>query len=613
VKELLHAKETQADWVAGIDTSLLSTGLSDACITANGALEPGFEYLRTLMDRVPKDSAGAQKSMTISLEGHLFDSSLINQILDVIEHYGSGLHFEECIFPPQSGREATKSNVVMKIDAVDDQSLDLIEQKIHSLVEVIEKAEASAVRLDKPETSTPARVVSGRARVEGPLSEKRVLLLGAGRVSKSFVDYLGRSTDAIISVASDNDEEARDTASAAAKGQHVSLDVNNDVQRLSAMIEDADVVVSLLPAPMPPPVAMECVVHGKHLVTASYESEEMRSMNERAANANVIILNEVGLDPGLDHMSAMRIIDQIKGRGGRITCFSSVCGGLPEPKAADNPLKYKFSWSPRGVIRASQNDARYRWKGRVVEVKGSLLLQSAAPFLDEWTDLQLECLPNRDSLHYEEVYGIHGADSLFRGTLRYRGFSSLMNTFQNLGLFDEASTLDTQSWAGLIEKLRLERGGFENASDFVRACADDERDDADRALGALQWLDMLGDTPVSATTVVDAFCKALERKLVYKDGERDMVLMHHTIEASFEDGDVERHHSSLHVVGDDSMSAMSKTVGFTAAASTELILDGELAGKRGLLMPTDPAIYLPVLDKLELEGIVFTETADVVL
>ena len=244
-----------------------------------------------------------------------------------------------------------------------------------------------------------------------------------------------------------------------------------------------------------------------------------------------------------------------------------------------------------------------------MDIKGGQLLQSAAPFVNLWHDHELECLPNRDSLYYEDVYGIQSVSNLFRGTLRYRGFSSLMETFQNAGLFDETKTA-ASSWSGLMNELRDARGGFESVVDFIRACADDDNSRADQALAALQWLDMHGENPLAAETVVDCFGRALEHKLVYEDGEHDIVLMHHSIDASFENGDEERHQSSLYVIGDDSMSAMAKTVGFTAAASTKLILDGNLKGRRGLLMPTDPAIYLPVLGKLELEGIVFTETTN---
>jgi alpha-aminoadipic semialdehyde synthase len=581
--------------LTAISTVLAMSLQADACIsTIDGSLTPGFQYLRTLMNNARKEYPFAQRSMILSFEGHLFDSGLINQILDVIEHYGSGVRFKECIFPPQSGRASSKSHVVLKIDCADEASLALVEKKIRSLVDAIEKAEASVVRIDRP-TNDEANH-HGHVYVDGPKRKKRVLLLGAGRVSKSFVAYLGRSGHTVITVASDKEAEARDAASAAEKGQHVTLNVVDDVQRLSTLIEDADLVVSLLPAPMHPPVAIECIVRSTNLVTASYESEEMRGLTERAKNANIVILNEVGLDPGLD-------------RGGRVTCFSSVCGGLPTPEAADNPLKYKFSWSPKGVIRASQSKARYRWEGRVKEVQGYELLLSAAPFLDAWHNLELECLPNRDSLHYDTVYGIHDAPTLFRGTLRYRGFSMLMNTFQNMGLFD-SSIAETRTWADLIEVLRTRRGGFKNVPDFVLACADENPDEADRALDTLEWLDMLGQKPVTkTTTVVDAFCDALEQKLVYEEGERDMVLMHHTIKATFDDGSQELHRSSLQVFGDDSMSAMSKTVGFTAAASAELILGGTLTGESGLILPTNRKVYLPVLERLKFEDIIFDESA----
>lgn len=291
-----------------------------------------------------------------------------------------------------------------------------------------------------------------------------------------------------------------------------------------------------------------------------------------------------------------------------MTGFSSVCGGLPAPESAENPFKYKFSWSPRGVISACQNDARYRWEGSLVEVKGNELLQSAAPFVDAWNGFELECLPNRDSFKYERAYGIKDASTIFRGTLRYRGFSALMNTFQNLGMFDDAS-FGANTWVELIEELRARRGGLKSIRDFVLACADDDEEEADRAVAAMQWLGMLSEKRAgSSASIVDALCSVLEEKLVYDEGERDMVLMHHTIDGTFDDGTEERHHATLQVFGDDSMSAMSKTVGFTTAASVELILNGGLRGSSGLMLPTDSVIYTSLLNRLEFEGIKFIES-----
>jgi alpha-aminoadipic semialdehyde synthase len=244
-------------------------------------------------------------------------------------------------------------------------------------------------------------------------------------------------------------------------------------------------------------------------------------------------------------------------------------------------------------------------------------LQSAAPFLDAWPDLRLECLPNRDSLHYETTYGIENVKTLFRGTLRYRGFSSLMHVFQNMGMFESISTKDANTWNDLLESLCRSRGGFESVEDFMLACAEDDPDEAIRARECLEWLGLSGTSKVASSThhgasVVDLFCQRLEEKLFYGENERDMVVMHHTIGAEFEDGTTEKHQSSLQTFGDRSMTAMCKTVGFTAAASTELILSGSLKRNRGLLLPTRKEIYGPVLEAVKREGIIFEETVKVV-
>lgn len=239
--------------------------------------------------------------------------------------------------------------------------------------------------------------------------------------------------------------------------------------------------------------------------------------------------------------------------------------------------------------------------------------------MDAWPDLHLECLPNRDSLQYEETYGIDGIKTMFRGTLRYRGFSSLLHAFKMLGMFENlAPPLDglEDTWDDLLENLRMSRGGFESMDDFLLVCAEDDPDEAIRFRKCLEWLGMSGNSPVYRksqqhhSSLKDLFCHVLQEKLQYKkhDNERDMVLMHHTIRAKFEDGTTEEHHSSLQAFGDRTMSAMCKTVGYTAAASTELILNGSFKGKHGLLLPTKREIYQPVLERVRKEGIVFEET-----
>lgn len=553
----------------------------------------------------------AQHTLSLLIEGHLFDSNLINQILDVVEKHGCGLQFGDCNFPWNSKASGPMmSSMVLKISAPDLALLGKLEDKIITLSKVIERAEATVKRIE-PKVSKAASPPSSLPK-EAPHGEnwksEHVLVLGAGRVAKSLVEYLGRKQNRSILVASDKEEEARAVAAAAKGGSYITFDVAHDIKRMTALIKDADLVVSLLPAPMHPMVASECISLRKNLVTASYESEEMRKMNSYIKEAGILILNEVGLDPGLDHMSAMKIIDDIRDRDGNITYFTSVCGGLPAPEAANNPLKYKFSWSPKGVIRASQNPARFRWEGRVMEILDRQLLLAAAPFMDAWPNLHLECLPNRDSLHYEDVYGIQGIQTLFRGTLRYRGFSSLMNIFQNMGLFDSTDS-HGDNWVELLSYLQIRFGGFESLEDFIEACADEDMDEARRAMECLRWLGATSrNEKVTAKSVVDAFCDLLEKKLAFEKDERDMVAMHHTIKAVFPDGTEEHHNSSLMVFGDESMSAMAKTVGYTTGAAVELVLGGSLANETGLLLPTDRRVYLPVLEAVAAEGIAFEES-----
>jgi alpha-aminoadipic semialdehyde synthase len=246
-------------------------------------------------------------------------------------------------------------------------------------------------------------------------------------------------------------------------------------------------------------------------------------------------------------------------------------------------------------------------------VYGKELLQNASPFIDEWPDLHLECLPNRDSLLYEKVYGIESASTIFRGTLRYRGFSRLMHIFQNMGLFETVAPIGDRTWGDVLKTLRMQRGGFEHLEDFLLACAEDDMDDAALASKCLVWLGMTGATKIKnpSGSVVDQFCDVLEQKLQYRAGERDMVVMYHAIGVEFEDGTKEQHKSSLQAFGTDSMSAMCKTVGYPTAAAASLILDGSLDSHRGLLLPTNKSVYVPILNAVEKEGIVFKESVSV--
>ena len=232
-------------------------------------------------------------------------------------------------------------------------------------------------------------------------------------------------------------------------------------------------------------------------------------------------------------------------------------------------------------------------------------MRSALPFTHVWPELGLECLPNRDSLKYESIYGIEKATTLFRGTLRYQGFSSLMSVFQRMGLFQNIPA-GGQAWGDVLK--RLQTGN--NLDDFLLGCASGDADRADAAKAALMEWNML-DGPTSVAhpnSLVDSFCAVLEEHLKFGDHERDMVAMHTVIEASFDGGPTEVHQSNLLVFGDDAMSAMCRTVGFPAAAAADLVLSGVLKSDKGLLLPSDPCIYNPILAALAKEGIVFEES-----
>lgn len=602
-----------------LDTTKFPPPLSKALITTReGTLADRFRYLDPIMKHTPKQTPSVDvQSMVFLIEGHLFDSGLINQVLDVLEINNCSFEFKECTvnFRPK-GEAPVKSTVILKVTTEDkDVDMDRVQSMIAALVDAIVKAEAKLQRMDNSTVERRRKGKGSPAYVQEDY-KRTVLLLGSGRVSSSVVDWLGRSKHRTIVVASDNEEEAKQVASLAKRGRSAHLDIGNDPNGLAKLVEHADLVLSFLPAPMHPQVAQACIDARTDLVTASYESNEMRALNDAAKAAGIRIVNEVGLDPGLDHMSAMKMIDEIKDRGGHVTSFVSVCGGLPAPEAADNPLKYKFSWSPRGVLSASQNDAQYRWEGHLVQVSGKELLANASPFLDGWPELHLECLPNRDSLLYETTYGLENVNTLFRGTLRYRGFSSLMSVFQTMGFFDSAIEADmkkTKTWADVLDVLNHSRGGFSTTEDFVLACSNDDYDKARQVLECLDWLGMTGPRRVSRglhdRSIVDLFCRRLEEKLKYGKTERDMVVMHHTIGAEFDDGTIEEHHSSLQAFGTEAtMTAMCKTVGYPAAAVADLLLSGTLkTNGTGLLLPTSKDIYLPTLEAVRREGIVFEE------
>ena len=329
------------------DIKELPPELAGACITQNGALTKNFHYLDALMKRPPPENNQydvRDPHVLIHLKGHLFDSGLINQALDVIEGLGCHFEIEECNVKPTICGVREKTTLMLRVFSTEKEKLDSVVAKIKALCDLIQLAEASMQHYDNRSQSTQIQTAAtSRVNVLGE-REQNVLLLGAGKVASSFAEYVGRSKSTTVTVASQFEHEAMSVAKNAIRGKAVTCDLMASTDQLHSLIQEADVVVSLLPAQMHRMVAKECIQCKTDLVTASYESEEMRALRGISEEAGITILNEVGLDPGIDHMSAIKIIDDIHSRDGEVQLFSSVCGGLPAPEAANNPLLYKFSW-----------------------------------------------------------------------------------------------------------------------------------------------------------------------------------------------------------------------------------------------------------------------------
>ncbi|TXT10844.1 hypothetical protein VHUM_02349 [Vanrija humicola] len=460
----------------------------------------------------------------------------------------------------------------------------------------------------------------------GRSEKKRVLLLGSGLVAGPAVDvFLSRPNIELV-IASNNIQEANGLARGRDHVQTALLDVSDD-KALGEAVANADVVVSLLPAPMHPAVAKHCIKHGRHLVTASYVSPEMKELNEEAEKHDVLLLGECGLDPGIDSMAAMRILERVKKEGKKVTSFVSWCGGLPEPSATTVPLAYKFSWSPKAVLTAALNDAHYKFDGKETQVAGDDLLAQHFPKVNLWPGLALEGLANRDSMPYAEKYGLPPASELrdlFRGTLRYQGFSTLLDSFRRLGLLGKNPLASpVESWEGfLAASMSQTLGATVKERDLLPAIKDVLGSKSyEEAVMALEWFSLLPpnmtNPPVAApaipkqNTPIDLFATLLSKKLAYAPGEHDTCLLHHAFKLVPDNAPVgtpeQTVTASLLCTGDEKASAMSTTVGCTLAFAALRVADGKVAA-RGVRGPYERDVWEGVLTDLEEIGVDVKET-----
>ncbi len=422
-------------------------------------------------------------------------------------------------------------------------------------------------------------------------------------VARPLVDYILGRTDYGLKIASRTVSKAEALVAGRERGACRPLNVDDD-EALAADVRAADLVIGLVPYTYHVRVAECCLAYGKPLITTSYVSEGMRALDGRARDAGLLFLNEIGLDPGIDHMSAMRVIYAAPKGGGRVTSFKSYCGGLPAPEANTNPWGYKFSWSPRAVILASRNAARYLEEGRVVEVPREELFADCR-VVDVPGAGEFERYPNRDSLPYIETYGLEGVTTMFRGTFRNRGWCAAWLTLSRLGFLDDRpQEFGGLSYAEFTARV-LGASGEDVRKEFAARAGVGE--DAD-VVARLAWLGFFSDEPVPCDEAapMDVLAVRLQEKCSYEEGERDMIVLHHEFDVDY-GGRGEFVTSTLvdfGVPGGDS--AMARTVSLPAAIAARLMLEGEIE-LTGVHIPVVPEIYEPVLDELEALGITCVE------
>jgi saccharopine dehydrogenase-like NADP-dependent oxidoreductase len=436
---------------------------------------------------------------------------------------------------------------------------------------------------------------------------KNVLVLGAGLVARPLLRYLLTHYDHRVLVATLDVPRAKQSMGEHPRGSVVYHDVA-DTARTTPLVAEADMVVSLLPAELNIPVAKMAIALRKPMVNTSYTAPEMWALDEEARKAGVVILNEIGLDPGIDHMSAIAQIREIQLSGGRLTGFQSCCGGFPAQDANTNPWGYKFSWNPKGVLRAGTQPARFLRRGAVVEVAGGGAVFDHSWPLDVPGLGTFEMYPNRNSLSYIPLYGLEGVQGMFRATLRYPGWCATMRAIRLLGFF-ETEAMDWPAGTTFLDvSTRLvppEKGPLsDRIARYLGVSLDSEE------MARLEWLGLFSDRLVNTVhgSPLEILLARMRALMMYRPGDRDLVAMQHVFSVDYPDGSSEEIRSTLVKTGEPfGDTAMARTVSLPAAIAVRLILDEGVTAE-GVQIPILREIYEPVLKELAEYGIMMEET-----
>ena len=439
---------------------------------------------------------------------------------------------------------------------------------------------------------------------------KKILILGAGLSSNSLISFLEKEAAAHqwqITVGDRDPELARSKVTPPTRSTDIDL---RDDHQMDREVGDADLVISMLPARLHPVVARFCLKNKKSLITASYESPEMKQMEEEVKAAGLLFLNEMGLDPGIDHMSAMQVIERIKGEGHRLTAFESFTGGLVAPESDDNPWHYKFTWNPTNVVLAGwPGPAVFLQCGRLKYIPYNRIFRRT-----EYMDIdgfgRFEGYANRDSLKYIERYNLHGIDTIYRGTLRRPGFSQAWNIFVQLGATDNSYVMLNEEEMTHCEFINSFLYYHPKDSVEVKLYRAFHIDQDSPLIELLESLDLFSDEKIGLRKGTPAqFLEAiLMKKWSLQPDDKDLVVMWHKF--NYID-----HHSreekiltsSMGITGENQVqTAMAKTVGLPLGIAAKLRLTGRL-DLTGLYIPTIKEIYDPVLSELRENGIIFRE------
>lgn len=574
--------------------------LARACITSNGELTPNFQYIKALR-RQTMDAGLSKKSpeVVIRIDGHLFDTGLINQILDLIEAKKGEFQVLDIQSRVNVGKLQRATRTILSVQHENEENLNKLIVELETLCRLVSKAEGKITKLPHG-----AKMISQSKKVT---KLRDVLVLGSGFVVDPVLNYLEKKGNHITLISADLNQ-AQILAKPYKQVDTIKLDATKDIKLIEEQIAKTDIVVSLLPQFLHVSIAKLCCKYRKNLVTASYTSNEMKELHDQAQYSGVTILNEVGLDPGLDHMSAIKIIEEIKQAGCHLLDFMSNCGGLPSPEAVDNPLGYKFSWNPLGVLLASQNPARFLQNGQVIEVPGNELLLHNRPLIpNPMPVIGLEHIPNRDSLNYLMEYNIPDVNGIYRGTIRYDGFCNILEGFRLIGLLDrEKRYITSMNWPRFLNELLQGEKLEERLSKTLN------EDQIQTVLNSFNWLEMFDSKKEiqTAESPIHVLCSLLEEKLSYLPNEKDLVVLNHWFDLETSTGVRENITSSLICYGDDNNSAMSRTVGYPVAIATQQLLEGNFQDL-GVITSCYPGIWKKILPECENLGIRFKELYNV--